>query len=177
MYAYRTDLKMTKQRYSLLNSFIQKIASTRPASWFFSRTLHHIDWVFLKLSSGRITLTPILAGTPTIVLTTTGAKSGLPRSLPLVCIRNGQDPNVFALIASNFGQQHNPAWYFNLKANPHATCSIGGQVGKYIAHEASGEEYERFWQLATEMYFGYSLYKQRAANRKIPIMVLMPENS
>jgi len=168
---------MTKHRYSLLNSIIQKISSTGPGSWFFSRTLHHLDWIVLKLSQGRTTLTSILAGVPTIVLTTIGAKSGLPRTLPLVCIPDNQDPSVFALIASNFGQQHNPAWYFNLKANPRATCSIDGQVGTYIAHEASGEEYEKFWKSATEIYFGYSLYKQRAENRKIPILVLMSEKS
>jgi deazaflavin-dependent oxidoreductase (nitroreductase family) len=166
---------MTRRRYSFLHSTIQKISSTRPVSWFLSRTLHHIDRVFLKLSNSRVTLTSILAGMPMLVLTTTGAKSGLARSLPLVFIRDEQDPNVFALIASNLGQQHNPGWYFNLKANPRATCSVAGQVGKYIAHEASAEEYEMFWRYATETYNGYSLYKQRADHRKIPIMVLTPE--
>ena len=165
---------MAKPSYSLLNSLIQKIASTRPSAWFFARTLHHVDRVVLKLSRGRATLSSLLAGLPVVILTTLGAKSGRPRTLPLVCIRDERDERRFALIASNFGQQHYPAWYFNLKKNPEATCSIRGQSGKYVAHEAQDDEYQRFWQYAVDTYVGYSLYKQRLAKRRIPIMVMMP---
>jgi deazaflavin-dependent oxidoreductase (nitroreductase family) len=102
----------------------------------------------LKMSSGRVNLTTIVTGLPLVVLTTTGAKSGLPRTLPVLCIRDKDDPNRLAIIASNWGQHHHQAWYFNFKAEPCATCSIDGQVRTYISHEASGEEYERFWQRA-----------------------------
>src|SRR5262245_20064927 len=89
---------------------------------------------------GRATLTSALAGLAVVLLTTTGAKSGLPRTLPLLCIRDERSPSTFALVASNWGQTHYPAWYFNLKANPQAVGSIRGQVQTYVAHEASGEE-------------------------------------
>ena len=137
---------MTKQRYSLFHSFMQKIASSRPGAWFFSRTLHHFDRVFLKLSGGRTTMTSIVAGLPVVILTTLGAKSKLPRTLPVLCIRDEHTSDTFAIVASNWGQHHYPAWYFNLKANPRATCSIRGQAGEYVAHEATGEEYEKLWQ-------------------------------
>jgi deazaflavin-dependent oxidoreductase (nitroreductase family) len=153
------------------------MASSRPVSWFFSRSLHYFDWAFLKLSGGRTTLTNILSGLPMLVLTTTGARSGLPRTLPLVFIPDPQDPHRFALIASNWGQAHHPGWYFNLKANPRATCSLDGRESLFIAHEANGDEYERFWQYAAELYFGYTLYKKRAGDRKIPILVLTAENT
>jgi deazaflavin-dependent oxidoreductase (nitroreductase family) len=165
---------MTKQNYNPLNTLIQRIASTRPGAWFFARTLHHFDRVVLALSGGRATLSSLLAGLPVLFLTTLGAKSGLPRTLPLLFIRDERDERRFALIATNFGQQHYPAWYFNLKKNPEATCSIRGRAGKYVAHEAQGEEYERFWQYAVDTYVGYPLYKQRVANRRIPIMVMTP---
>jgi deazaflavin-dependent oxidoreductase (nitroreductase family) len=165
---------MTKQHYSLFHSFIQKIASSRPGAWFFSRTLHHFDRVFLKLSGGRTTLTSILAGVPVVIVTTIGAKSKLPRTLPLLCIRDEQTSATFAIVASNWGQHQYPAWYLNLKANPRATCSIRGQTGEYVSHEATGEEYEKFWQCARDTYLGFPLYKQRAAERRIPIIVMTP---
>jgi deazaflavin-dependent oxidoreductase (nitroreductase family) len=166
---------MAERRYSLFQSFMQKIASTSTGAWLLSRTLHQSDWIFLKLSKGRMTLSSILTGVPVVVLTTTGARSGLPRTLPLLCIRATGNSDQLAVIASNWGQRHHPSWYFNLKAEPRATCSIGGKAGTYLAHEARGEEYEKIWQCAVETYLGYSLYKQRAGKRHIPIMVLTPE--
>jgi deazaflavin-dependent oxidoreductase (nitroreductase family) len=166
---------MAKQPYSPFHSFFQKIASSRPGAWFLSRTLHQFDIIFLKMSKGRMTMSSILTGLPVVMLTTIGAKSGLPRTLPLLCIHETDDSNLLAFIASNWGQRHHPAWYFNLKANPRATCSISNQIRTYIAHEANGEEYEKFWRCASETYIGYPLYKQRAGGRHIPIMILTPE--
>jgi len=63
---------------------------------------------------------------------------------------------------------------FNLKANPRAVGAIRGQIETYIAHEASGEEYDRFWQYAANTYPGYPLYKHRVGARRIPIMIMTP---
>jgi len=120
-------------------------------------------------------MTGTLAGLPVVILTTTGAKSRLPRTLPLLCIRDERNATTFALVASNWGQSRYPAWYFNLKAHPRAIGSIRGQAETYLAHEASGEEYERFWQYAANTYVGYPLYKQRVGERRIPIMIMTPE--
>jgi deazaflavin-dependent oxidoreductase (nitroreductase family) len=165
---------MNKPRYSFFHSFMQKIASSRLGAWLLARTLHRSDRIFLKVSKGRTTLSGILTGLPVVVLTTTGAKSGLPRTMPLLCIRASDNSDQLAVIASNWGQRHHPAWYFNLKASPHATCSLGGILGTYLAHEASGDEYDRYWNCAVQTYLGYPLYKQRAGERRIPIMVLTP---
>jgi deazaflavin-dependent oxidoreductase (nitroreductase family) len=116
----------------------------------------------------------VLTGLPEVMVTTIGAKSKLPRTLPLVYIRADADAKTFALIASNFGQRHNPAWYYNLKAHPVATCVLDGQTGEYSAREATGAEYDKFWQNTVDTYFGYALYKQRASHRHIPILVLSP---
>jgi deazaflavin-dependent oxidoreductase (nitroreductase family) len=165
---------MTRKSYSTFHILMQKFASSRPGAWVSSRLLHHLDLFFLKVSNGRWMLTSLLTSLPVVILTTTGAKSGLPRTLPLLFIPDEQDSTAFSLIASNWGQTHYPAWYFNLKANSHATCSIDGHIGEYLAHEASGEEYERFWRYAVNMYAGYHFYKQRVGKRRIPIMVMKP---
>jgi deazaflavin-dependent oxidoreductase (nitroreductase family) len=177
---------MTRPRYSLFHAAVQKIAATRAGAWLLARRLHHLDRLVFRLSGRRTTLTSWLSGIPVVMLTTIGAKSHLPRSLPLMAI--GADPALvgpatddsapgpFALVASNFGQRHYPAWYYNLKANPLATCTLRGQTGEYIAHEATGAEYDRFWQCAQDAYAGFPLYKERASHRRIPIMVLTPAN-
>ena len=165
---------MPPHRYSALNSAIQAFAASRPGAWLFARTAHRLDHLALALSGGRRMMGSFLTGLPVLTLTTTGAKSGLPRTLPLIYIRDPLQPGTFALIASNFGQRHYPGWYFNLKAHPQATCTIDGHSAAYIAHEATGEEYERFWQCAAETYRGYPLYKQRVTWRRVPVMVMTP---
>jgi deazaflavin-dependent oxidoreductase (nitroreductase family) len=119
-------------------------------------------------------MTSLFTGLPVVILTSQGAKSGLPRTVPLFCIRDESNPASFALIGTNFGQKHYPAWYFNLKAHPKAVCSIAGQTGHYLAHEAQAEEYDRFWQSASDTYLGYPIYKQRIIGRRVPIVVMVP---
>ena len=163
------------QHYSFFHSTNQKIASSQAGAWVMRRILHHIDRLVFRLSGRRATFTSWLAGVPVVMVTTRGARSGLPRSLPLMCI--GRDPasGTFALVASNFGQHPYPAWYYNLKADPHATCNLRGQTDAYLAREAVDAEYERYWQLAQGAYLGFPLYKARASHRRIPIMVLSPQ--
>jgi deazaflavin-dependent oxidoreductase (nitroreductase family) len=165
---------MSPIRYGPFHALIQKLASSRPGSWILAHILHSVDPLTLKLSGGRATLTGILAGVPVVMVTTTGARSGLRRTQPLLPIRDPSKPGRFALIASNWGQHHFPAWYFNLKKNPRATCDLEGKSEPYVAHEATGEEYDRLWGYATDTYFGYALYEKRAG-RRIPIMVMEHE--
>ena len=153
---------------------MQKLASTRAGAWFLSLTLHRLDSALLSWTRNRTSLTAVLAGVPVVALTCIGAKSGARRTVPLLCIPD-TGPNTFALVASNWGQHHHPGWYYNLLANPRATCSIDGRTGEYIAHPAEGEEYEKFWQRAAEIYVGFPLYKRRAGERHIPIMVMRLE--
>jgi deazaflavin-dependent oxidoreductase (nitroreductase family) len=168
---------MTQKKYNLFYSVMQTIAASPPGARFYARTLHHFDKVFLRLSGGRVTLSSLVSGLTVVVVTTTGAKSGLPRTIPLLCIRDEDNPATFAVIATNWGQRRYPAWYFNLKANPHARCSIAGKTGQYLAHEAADEEYARFWKYAMDAYIGFPLYKQRIHGRCIPIMVMTPITS
>ena len=130
-----------------------------------------MDMLVFKLTNGRRSVSEILSGVPIIQLTTRGAKSGEARTLPLVSMFDGEK---IALIASNFGQRHNPGWYYNLKAHPQCAVQINGRVVKYIARQVEGDEREKYWKMAVSFYKGYDLYKIRAAHRQIPVMVLEP---
>jgi deazaflavin-dependent oxidoreductase (nitroreductase family) len=107
-----------------------------------------------------------------VQLRTIGAKSGAARTLPLVAIF---EDGEIALVASSFGHAQNPGWYYNLKAHPECEVQFDSRAGKYVAREADGEEYEKYWQRAFEVYAGYERYKARAG-RKIPVMVLEPKS-
>jgi deazaflavin-dependent oxidoreductase (nitroreductase family) len=162
---------MEPRHYGPLHALVQRLAASAWGSWLLARVLRGADRLTLRLSGGRTTLTSLLTGVPVMWVTSTGAHSGQPRTRPLLPIRDDGRPGRFALIASNFGQHHFPAWYYNLKKNPRATCLVDGRPAQFRAHEAAGEEYERFWRYATNTYFGYSLYRKRAG-RRIPIIVL-----
>ncbi len=159
---------------NLFNKFVIKIATSEPGSRLFSHILHHIDPLICRMTNGRRTLTSILTGLPIVILTTTGRKSGKARTLPLLGIRDHENDGIFVLIASNWGRQRNPGWYYNLRANPRATCIIDGLTGEYDAREAEGAEYDRFWRYAEATYPGFSAYRERAAGRHIPIMMMTP---
>jgi len=150
--------------------FIHRFLMAKLVSAALSKVLHRADLVVLKLTNNKHTVAGIV-GLPIIQLTTIGAKTGETRTMPLVSLLDGEK---IALIGSNFGQQHNPGWYYNLKAHPQCAVQIKGQTISCIARQAEGEEREKYWSMAVSYYKGYELYKIRAAHRQIPIMVLEP---
>ena len=77
--------------------------------------LPRIDRGMFRLSRGRTTFSAWISGLPIIMLTTTGARSGQPRTLPVLALPEG---DRLVLIASNFGLPSNPGWYHNLRAQP-----------------------------------------------------------
>ncbi|MBW7881418.1 MAG: nitroreductase family deazaflavin-dependent oxidoreductase [Caldilineaceae bacterium] len=164
-------MNMPAHRPNRFQRGIMQVAAWRPVAWFLARTLRHLDRGVLNLSGGRISATTLLTGLPVIVLTTTGAKSGLPRSMPLIC---GIDGDRLVLFATNFGGAKNPAWYYNLRSHPETAILYRDTVYHYRAREATAAEREKYWTLADAMYIGYAAYRKRASHREIPIMVLEP---
>ena len=138
---------------------------------FFAPRVHHIDNAVLTLTNGKCTAAEIL-GWNIIQLTTIGAKTKQPRTMPLMGMF---DQEKIALIASSFGRKHNPGWFYNLKMHPECEVRFHGHVGTYLAREATGEEYDLYWQMAVSFYKGYEKYQERASPRRIPVMVLEPE--
>lgn len=125
----------------------------------------------MKRTNGRFSLSKAALGLPSLLLTTTGARSGQRRTMPLLYFEDGES---VVLIASNYGKPRHPAWYHNLRANPEATLFLRGREAAYIAREAVGEERERLWRKASALYPGYDAYQHRAGGRQIPVMVLVP---
>ena len=145
-----------------------------PITWFYARALHHIDHVVYGLTRGRATFTSWVSGLPIVMLTTTGAKSGRPRTLPLLGVPHD---GALVVIASNYGQLHNPAWYYNLRAHPAATIIFEGERREVVARELNGEERERWYARGVEIYPGWTEYRKRAAHRTIPVIELRPADA
>ncbi|HEY7631788.1 MAG TPA: nitroreductase family deazaflavin-dependent oxidoreductase [Thermoleophilaceae bacterium] len=125
-----------------------------------------MDPFLLKLSRGRFS---VAMGQPVLLVTVTGAKSGVPRETPLLFAVDGDN---LVVVASKAGSPHHPAWYHNVKANP--TVDIlapGGRSGRYLGHEAEGEERARLWDEVNDLYSGYDVYQDRAGSRRIPVIV------
>jgi len=121
-----------------------------------------------RASRGRIGHTA--PGWPTLLLLDhVGAKSGKKRTSPLLYVRDGDD---VAVVASKGGFPKNPAWYYNLMANPDTEVQIGPERRLVHARIATPEERERLWPVAVKMYPGYEDYQTRSKGREIPLVVL-----
>lgn len=156
---------------NVLQKLIHSFLMWRAVTAFFAPRVHRLDKTILKLTRGKFTLSEIL-GWNIIQLTTLGAKTGQPRTMPLIGLFDGEK---IALIASSFGRKHNPAWYYNLKAHPECQVQSSQRTGAYIARETEGDEYKKYWQLGVSYYEGYEKYKERASHRHIPVMLLEPK--
>jgi len=124
-----------------------------------------------RATRGRIGHTVPGTGIRILLLDHVGAKSGTQRTSPLLYIDDGE--NV-AVIASKGGYPKNPAWFYNLKANPETTAQIGREHRDVHAREATSEERERIWDKAVKVYPDYDSYAARSKGRKIPVVVLEP---
>jgi len=110
-------------------------------------------------------------GTQTLLLTTTGRKSGEARELPLIYGTSGDD---YLIVASNGGQDQPPAWYLNLQADPAAEVQVWGDRFKAKARVATPEEKPEMWKTMIAEWPAYDEY-QTKTDREIPIIVLERE--
>jgi deazaflavin-dependent oxidoreductase (nitroreductase family) len=107
-------------------------------------------------------------GTSTLILTTTGQKSGEPRSTPLIY---GRDGDAFLVVGSKGGAPADPAWYRNLVAHPDVTVQVYGDRFAARARPATAEEKPRLWKTMTAAWPAYDDY-QKKTDREIPVVVL-----
>ncbi|MDH3500727.1 MAG: nitroreductase family deazaflavin-dependent oxidoreductase [Acidimicrobiia bacterium] len=134
-----------------------------------SRFLHVLDRMVFRATRGRATATSILSGLPVITLTTTGARTGLARTVPLVAIPFGDD---LAIIGSNFGQSRRPGWVHNLAVNPTAKVRYRNREIAVTARHATTVETENAFAAGVVVYPGYGTYRERATDRVITVFVL-----
>lgn len=132
---------------------------------FFIQAFMAFNTFLIRISGGR--LGGSMGRQTVLILHTTGRKSGQPRAVPISYFRDGEN---FCIVGSNWGQEKNASWYFNLKDNPRAALEVNGEKISVLAHEAEGEEYARLWQIAIKRNPPYENYKKNVT-RPIPIMV------
>jgi deazaflavin-dependent oxidoreductase (nitroreductase family) len=106
------------------------------------------------------------AGRPMLLLTTTGARSGQPRTSPLVYSTDG---DRLVVIASKGGAPTNPAWYHNLLASPEVTLEVGTERFPARATVATGQERERLFAAQAALMPGFADY-QRKTTRQLPVI-------
>lgn len=123
------------------------------------------NWLY-RVSKGR--LANRLGKAPVLLLTTTGRRSGEPRTKPLFYLADG---DRFVLVASNAGQDHHPSWYSNLLTRPEAEVEVGGRRVAVLAREADDAEWEAFWPRVVGIFRGYEKYR-RKTSRRIPLVIL-----
>jgi deazaflavin-dependent oxidoreductase (nitroreductase family) len=165
------ELEYAHRRPNVVQRAMQAFASSPPGAWLFSKLLAPLDGIVHRLSNGRTTLPQILAGLPVVFVTTTGRKSGRPRTNPLIAVPIG---DTLALVGTNFGQASTPAWVLNLEADPVARASYRDKEVRVEARPASDDERASVWRAAAGVYPGYGKYQQRITGRAIRIFVLEP---
>jgi len=153
-------------RYTAL---LQRLGHQR---WFaaLGRRVMPIDRMLQRISRGRVNIVGP-HGLPAMLLTTTGRRSGLERTQPLLYAADGDD---YVVIGSNWGEPRHPAWSANLLANPEAVATVAGRRIRVVATLATGGERDRLWALLERTWPAYRAYERRAAGRHLRIFRLTP---
>ena len=115
---------------------------------------------------GKETLT-----VPSLLLTTTGRKSGQKFLFPLFY---GEAGKGYFIVASKGGAPDNPGWYKNILANPEVEVQVGTEKKKVRARTATGAERAELWKRATAFWPAYNDYQKKVPDREIPVVVLDP---
>ena len=118
-----------------------------------------------RLSRGRL----LALGLPSLILTTTGRRSGEPRTTPLLFAR---DADAFVVIGSNWGQPGHPGWSANLLANPEASVQVGGEHIAVRGRLVEGAERDRLRELLLQVWPAYAAYERRAQGRNLRLFRL-----
>ena len=139
---------------SRLGRLVQRAAQTSSFSPVALKVAPALDKVISRLTRGRFTMTSLIV--PTLVLTTTGAKTGQPRTTPLACMPDGDD--AFYVVGSNFGTEKHPAWSGNLIKTPRATVVHRGATMQVAAQLLSEEEKAAVWPRLTKVWPTYDTY-------------------
>ena len=135
------------------------------------KTMNAVHRGVLKVSGGRLGWDA--QNMPVLELTTTGRKSGRPHSIMLTS--PVQEGDTIVVVASRGGDDHHPAWFLNLQANPQVEVAMkGGARRRMRARVATPEERARLWPLVIADHKNYAGYQTRT-QREIPLVLLEPE--
>ncbi|MFE0472086.1 MULTISPECIES: nitroreductase family deazaflavin-dependent oxidoreductase [unclassified Streptomyces] len=149
--------------------FVQKVSATPGFARVAPYVFPALDRAVHRLSRGKVLLSAQLL--PGVVLTSTGARSGLPRRTPLACMPE-DGGRGWILVGSNFGRPGHPAWSHNLLAHPDAEISWKGRDIPVTARLLAGEERAAAWRAVLAFWPPYAAYQARV-DREIRVFRLV----
>jgi deazaflavin-dependent oxidoreductase (nitroreductase family) len=164
----RRESPIRGRRLRLDEALIERAAMSPPGYRFLLHLAPGIDKVLIPRTHGRLSSVGI---DKVGLVTTTGAKSGLPRTQPLVLI---DESDGLLAIGSNYGRPPHPAWSTNLLAHPECTVEFKGPPAQYRAELLTGDARSSAWAVATDFYAGYERYRASCAPREIRLFRLRP---
>ena len=141
----------------------------RPKNWSI-KIASQTHQVFYRLLRGRVV--GRLGRAQFLLLTTTGRKSGRPRTVPLLYL---VDNGCYTLVGSYGGNPTDPAWLLNIRSNPQVSISLGNRGFSGTARIAAETERQRLWPEFISVFPNYNLYQSRTA-RCIPIIIVEPQS-
>ncbi|MGB2919293.1 MAG: nitroreductase family deazaflavin-dependent oxidoreductase [Mycobacterium sp.] len=159
----------TTDSVGLMKSAIAKFAKTPAGQWYLRRVSPRVDPTLMRRTCGRVS--SIGPWPRFVLLTHTGAKSGVRRVAPLIYFT---DRDRVILVASNYGGTRHPAWYHNVLAHPTVTLCGRGSEGRFVGEEVTGAEYDRLWALARQWIPVYDMYEESSGDRRIPLLAFTP---
>jgi len=142
---------------------LRALGATRLGSWLTYTLLVPVDRFLYARSGGRVSLshfgTRREGALQTLLLTTTGRRTGRQRSNPVLYLAEG---DRLVVVASNFARDHHPAWSANLLADPNATVLLRGRRRAMTARLADENEKEALWPRLVDLYPGWEAYRRRS---------------
>ncbi|MEV5239876.1 nitroreductase family deazaflavin-dependent oxidoreductase [Streptomyces cinnamoneus] len=138
---------------------VRTVSSTRTFARIAPHCIPAVDRAVHRLTGGKVLLSAFML--PSVVLTSTGAKSGLSRRTPLACMPEDRTDTRWILIGSNFGRPGHPAWTANLLAHPEAEISWKGKDIPVRARLLRGAEREEAWAAVLKFWPPYARYQAR----------------
>ena len=139
---------------------VQRIGHARASAALIRAVGARLDGALYRLSGGRIKVTG--RDIPVLLLTTTGRRSGQPRTTPVMFIRDGER---FVVSSESFGQQRRAAWPLNLDANPRASVQLGRRRFDVTARRATDTELTAYWPRLVEVWPAHETYLERSGQR------------
>jgi deazaflavin-dependent oxidoreductase (nitroreductase family) len=166
--ALRRESAWRGRRLRLDEALSERFAMSPVGHQFLLHLAPRIDKLLIPLTNGRVSSTGI---DKVGLVTTTGAKSGQPRTNPLVLVDDGDG---LLAIGSNYGRSSHPAWSANLLAHPDCKVEFQSPPRKYRAELLTGEARASAWATAVDFYAGYEGYRTTCAPREIRVFRLRP---
>lgn len=151
-----------------LDTLVQRTAGTALFAKIARPVMPKLDRLSQRLSGGRFLISSVFV--PAIVLSTTGAKSGLPRTSPLAAMPDGDG---FIVVGSNWGGATHPSWTANLLAHPDAEVGFRGRTIPVTAHLLTAVEKAAVWPRLLEVWPTYDTYVERSG-RELRVFRLAP---